>query len=339
MNQGMRGFSIMRKEKIINLKEYNKRIQLNDGRENDIGNLNDIEEIKSNKRVQDMKKEYKKIPVPSELKSKVEEAIMREKNENKRGSILKVTRNTGIVAAAAMLSLVVLTNSSPSLAYAMENIPVIGAIAKVVTFRTYTDKTENHEAKIDIPKIETEGENQSINDASQKVNKSVKEYTDMLIKQYNEDIKENGKENYYGMDSSYKVVTNNDRIFTLRIDTVVSKGGSANFSKFYHINKNTGKVFELKDLFKENADYITVISDNIKKQMLGQMAADESKSYFYNEADLQEENFNEIKPDQNFYFNDKDELVIVFDEYEVAPGYMGMVEFTIPSEVTSSIIN
>lgn len=328
----------MRKGRIINFREYHNRKQLSDIRNNDTSDLKDMKDIKANKRIQAMKKEYNEIPVPSELKMKVEEAIMREKNENKKRNIFKITRNTGIVAAAAMLTLVVLTNSSSSMAYAMEKIPVIGVIAKVVTFRTYSDKTENHEANIDVPRIETEDDNLLIKDATQEVNKSVEEYTNMLIEQYNEDIKENGKENHYGMDTSYEVVTDNDKIFTLRIDTVISEGGSVNFSKFYHINKSTGKIFELKDLFKENADYVTAISDDIKKQMLEQMAADESKSYFYSMDDMQEENFTEIKPDQNFYMNDKEELVIVFDEYEVAPGYMGIVEFTIPSEVTSSII-
>ncbi len=31
--------------------------------------------------------------------------------------------------------------------------------------------------------------------------------------------------------------------------------------------------------------------------------------------------------------NENGELVIVFSEYEVAPGYMGTVSFTIPSDV------
>ena len=31
-------------------------------------------------------------------------------------------------------------------------------------------------------------------------------------------------------------------------------------------------------------------------------------------------------------------LVISFDKYEVAPGYMGMAEFTIPTEILSKIL-
>lgn len=39
-----------------------------------------------------------------------------------------------------MIAITVLANATPALANAMEQIPVIGSIAKVVTFRTYEDK-------------------------------------------------------------------------------------------------------------------------------------------------------------------------------------------------------
>ena len=38
-------------------------------------------------------------------------------------------------------------------------------------------------------------------------------------------------------------------------------------------------------------------------------------------------------PDQHFYLNEEGQLVIVFDEYAVAPGSMGMPEFVIPSDL------
>ena len=45
-----------------------------------------------------------------------------------------------------------------------------------------------------------------------------------------------------------------------------------------------------------------------------------------------------IKKDQPFYINDKGELVICFDEYEVAPGSAGLVEFVIPSNIVSKLM-
>ena len=47
--------------------------------------------------------------------------------------------------------------------------------------------------------------------------------------------------------------------------------------------------------------------------------------------------FKAITDETSFYLNEQDEIVIAFDEYEVAPGYMGCVEFVIPGEVTAGI--
>lgn len=48
------------------------------------------------------------------------------------------------------------------------------------------------------------------------------------------------------------------------------------------------------------------------------MAADSSVTYFYN-SDMPEWDFKELRGDESFYFNEKGELVITFDETDVAP--------------------
>jgi hypothetical protein len=49
---------------------------------------------------------------------------------------------------------------------------------------------------------------------------------------------------------------------------------------YYTIDLNTGKRLQLKDVFAEGADYITPISEAIKKQMQAQMDADENVYYW-----------------------------------------------------------
>ena len=51
-----------------------------------------------------------------------------------------------------------------------------------------------------------------------------------------------------------------------------------------------------------------------------------------------EECFQHIDPDQNFRLNEDGDLVILFDEYEVAPGSMGLPEFTIPRQSLEDIL-
>ncbi|MDE5866591.1 MAG: RsiV family protein, partial [Lachnospiraceae bacterium] len=92
----------------------------------------------------------------------------------------------------------------------------------------------------------------------------------------------------------------------------------------------------LKDLFKEGADYITPISENIKVQMQEQMDKDENVYYWLND-EIVDWNFKSITDETSFYLNEKDNVVIGFNEGEVAPMYMGTVEFEIPADVLNDI--
>lgn len=276
-----------------------------------------------------MKNEYQHIPVPRTALAGVMAGIEKAKKEKRKIQMMKITKRTAMTGAAAMAAIIIMANASPVTANAMEDIPVLGAIAKVVTFRTFEDAKDNYEAKIDIPKVSI---NEKDND---NVNRSIEEYADQLISEYEKQVAEDmAGDGHYSVTSGYDVVTNNDKYLSLRINTTVIMASGAESVKIFTINKETGNVVSLKDLMKDKPDYITEISDNIKKQMAEQMAADDSKMYFYNTGEDSVDEFKQITGDESFYFNENGEIVIVFDEYEVAPGYMGVVEFTIPKDVT-----
>ncbi len=57
----------------------------------------------------------------------------------------------------------------------------------------------------------------------------------------------------------------------------------------------------------------------------------------FREYTVNEDRFN-ADINQNFYINKEGKFVISFDEYEVAPGYMGVQEFIIPTEIISNIL-
>jgi hypothetical protein len=92
----------------------------------------------------------------------------------------------------------------------------------------------------------------------------------------------------------------------------------------------------LPSLFKDDK-YVDIISENIKNQMVEQYNADNQKFYWVEgiEQDATMELFEKISKEQNFYINSEGKFVISFDKYEVAPGYMGVVEFVIPTEILS----
>lgn len=100
------------------------------------------------------------------------------------------------------------------------------------------------------------------------------------------------------------------------------------------IDKNNQVLITLPSLFKDD-QYIETISANIKEQMKAQMKEDPEKIYWIKGEDEDNlvEGFDLIQSEQNFYINDNGKLVIVFNDYEVAPGYMGTVQFEIPTDL------
>ena len=227
-------------------------------------------------------------------------------------------------AAAALALFITVPNVSPTAAAAMADIPVLGAIVRVVTFRNYTYDDGYHSADVSVPEL-------GGGDAAQAVNEQVRAYTDRLIARFEETCEEElGKEGYHGLDVTSTVVTDSDTWFTLRVDAVETQASGYQFSRFYHIDKAADQVVKLKDLFREDADWSAVLTREVRRQMEERMAADSGASYF-------PEELTEIGPEQNFYFNESGELVLVLDEYTIAPGSMGMPEFTIPAEVYETL--
>lgn len=303
---------------------------------------------KGQKQLERMKEEYNAYQAPEELKERLKmmERENRKQTEKKtKHRIIWISAGTVGTVAAAVLTITILANSSQNVAMAMQKVPALGKIAEVVTFRTYENDTTGFEAEVEIPEIKSEN-----SEAAEKVNKSMEEYVNQLIKEHEKDIEENKEfvdengeayTNKKSLDTQYTVLTNTDRLLSVRLDTTIVMAGSNAFSKIYHIDKLYDKEITLKDLFAKDTDYVTTISEEIKNQMCEQMKKDDMITYFIDSEDemTSEWNFEKIKKAQNFYINDKKQLVLVFDKYEVAPGYMGQVEFTIDTGILSNMLS
>lgn len=230
--------------------------------------------------------------------------------------------------AACMGMIIVLSNVDPVISNAMAKLPLIGAISKVVTFRTFEDSNNGFEADISIPKVVTE------NGEELQANKDISAYADKLIAQYESEIAAADGEGHYSISSTYETVYDGDRYLCLKVNTTLVMASGTEYVKIFTIDKTTGKTVMLKDL--ADADMLKKISKNIISQMTEQMAADENITYFIG-TETPEWDFNGLDGSESFYFDSDGRFVICFDEYEVAPGYMGAVEFTIPKEITGEL--
>lgn len=269
------------------------------------------------------KEEYDQIPVPQETRDRIEAGIMRARLEKKRSDRMKNMKRTGVTAAALVLTFGIAVNASPVVAQAMDGIPVIGSIARVVTIRNYNESTNNGMmADISVPQI----------DGNVAANADMDAYAKGLISRYEKEVvaQLGQEEGHYALESSYEVVSDNDKYVSIRINTVETMASGAEFVKIFTVDKATGQTVSLKD-FLNSPEKLEAVSQNIKDQMAAPMAEDEGKVYF---TEGEPGGFTGLTGDENFYLNEAGELVIVFGEYEVAPGYMGTVSFTIPKDVT-----
>ena len=66
------------------------------------------------------------------------------------------------------------------------------------------------------------------------------------------------------------------------------------------------------------------------------MEKDENILYWLDD-EMEEMNFQAITEETDFYINQNNDVVICFNEGDVAPMYMGMIEFEIPAEVLKEI--
>lgn len=146
-----------------------------------------------------------------------------------------------------------------------------------------------------------------------------------------------GEHGYMTLRFTHETVTDSADWLCVAVNTFTASADGWEQTDHFVINKKTGERTTLESWFGSDVDYITPISENIIRQMKDRMAADPDVQYWIDSEEDPDSDFSLIRPDQDFYFNDRGDLVVCFDEMEVAPMYMGTVEFTIPREITDAL--
>ena len=289
-------------------------------------------------KLEKLKREYMNIPIPEELDFVVRKALKEsEVNRMRRKSHMNRIRIAAASVAAVFTVLIVGANTSQVFAATLSKVPVVGSIVKVLTFREYAVNEGTFNADIKVPAIQGT-ENKTLENS---LNEKYLEEGKSLYEGFNadmEELKKNGG-GHLGVDSGYEVKTDTDRILSIGRYTVNTVASSSTTMKYDTIDKKNEILITLPSLFKDDS-YVDIISENIKKQMVEQNKADSDQYYWVEgiEQDSSMELFDKIAKDQNFYINPEGKLVISFDKYEVAPGYMGVVEFVIPTDILSDVL-
>lgn len=271
--------------------------------------------------------EYENIEIPDELEFLVRTTIKEQEKKMKRKNII----NKSVIAAAvAGVVFVGSINLSSEISYALSEVPVLGSIVRVLTFKTFELKDNNFDAQLKTPAIEGLDSKLEAMLNEKYLDENQKLYDDFM-KEIDEMKKADMDEAHMGIASGYEVKTDTDKLLVIGRYFVNTVGSSSTTIKYDTIDKQNKLLITLPSLFKDEA-YIDIISENIKAQMKEQMK-DESNVYWLEDEMMGDENFSKIDKNQSFYITKDNQLVIAFDKYEVAPGYMGNPEFIIPSEL------
>jgi len=285
-------------------------------------------------RLAELKRAYEETPVPEELHVMMETLCRRERPRARRWRLLAVA------AACALVLFVVAINAMPAVAESLEGVPVLGPVVRVLTFASYRLEEQGVRARIDIAQI-TGLEHEELEEA---INAELMADGQALLDQFRRDVadlKERfGEEEtiHITFETYHDVKRSDEEVFSLEVEYFWAAGGSDTQKKYYNVNQKTGELLTLDALFVDGSDYLTVINDYLIVQMKAETREDGKSIYWVNEDDPPMSHFTGIGADHDFYINESGRLVIAFDKYEVAPGYVGTPEFEVPTDLIAGML-
>lgn len=311
-------------------------------------------------RAEDGKKIYDSIEIPDELSDVVNRAIasknkeeirMKYENSKKKNNVVHIFRYAAAAAAGLLICLTVGVNTSEAFAKEMSEVPVLGTLAKVLTVRSYHGTEGDYEIDMDVPEIvsgETQAQDSApeaaafTGDINAEIQKIVDDYMEQAkaeFQEYKEAFFATGGTEEEWADRTMDINVNYEVKYqegnTLSLELVTAKGWVASQEERYYYNLDlaTGKYLTLRELLGE--DYVKLCNESIVEQINQRMAEDENKMYFgfgpsaENDEEMGIPGFTTVTDETKFYINEQGNVVVVFEKYEIAPGYMGFQEFEI----------
>lgn len=286
-------------------------------------------------RLADRKQDYDNIKIPEELHRRVELEIEKSRAREKVISLnrrKRWIRNTAAAAAAVCVVFTTALNTSTAFAKEAAQLPVIGTLARVLTFRNYETEKDGIGIAVEVPTIDmiqTETGIQ-VDEVNQQIYDLCRQYADEAVKRAEEYRKafldtggteEEWEAHKIQINVGYEIKSQTDQYLSFIVRGTENWSTAYSESRYYNIDVNTGKMASLADFLGE--DYIAAVNESIRRQIGERREAGEA---FWIE---EEGGFSGITEDAKFYVNEAGNPVIVFEKYEIAPGSSGEIEFEI----------
>lgn len=154
------------------------------------------------------------------------------------------------------------------------------------------------------------------------INKLITQAIDDFTNEFKEFDKEPNTEHKLIADITFQNYYSDDKMISFSINATQIMADSYLQKKFYTVDLKTGEVYNIEHFL--GSDY-----QNIVKKSVQQQIAENKEKYpnlmYFDEA----VNNLKITNEQPFYINKDNQVVVVFNQFEIAPGYMSLPEFII----------
>lgn len=289
-------------------------------------------------KLETMKERYDQITIPKELNVRIQQEIQKSRKQQaeKRwvGShrFKKAICSMEAAAAAVCLLFTAALNMSPVFAKEAGQLPVIGGLARILTFRSYETEKDDIAVSVEIPTIERIAEDTGIivDEINQEILARCNQYADDAVlraEEYRTAFLETGgtqeewAEHNIKITVGYEIKQQNTDYLSFVVRGSENWTNANSESKYYNLDLKTGEMVALKDML--GGDYVELVNEIIREQIAERQKAGE---VFFT---AEEGGFSGILEDAKFYINENNCPVIVFEKYEIAPGSSGEIEFEI----------
>lgn len=190
--------------------------------------------------------------------------------------------------------------------------------------KVYSNKYVSVNINKPIVKIAKNKEAEGIinNKISKRINDFEEYITKLSIRDNEYNIKVGLEPKPYVINVNNNVTYNKNNILSITLNLYSYTGGAhgSSVDESFNFDINTGNRGVIEDFLGNNRNYNKIILDNVKTTI------NKNPELYFKEA---VDKLNVIPYNQKFFLTDKD-LVIYFDEYEIAPYVAGIPKFYIP---------
>lgn len=279
--------------------------------------------------MEEAKKRYEETEIPQELAERIQVEIRRAEGKRRRVRLWNRGLRGGMAAAAAGAVLFTTAlNTSTAFAESAGQLPVIGAVARVLTFRAYETETDDLKISVEIPSIEMisqefAGLEQSVNEEIYQLCEQYAAEAQARAEEYRQAFLDTGgtqeewEAHQIEIKVWYEVKSQTEDYLSLAVMGSENWTSAYNETRYYNFDLKDGKLVTLEDILGEG--YQDKVNAEIRRQMEERK---QNGAVFFDD-------FEGIPQDMPFYLNEEGNPVIVFAAYEIAPGSEGTQEFEI----------